>query len=112
MWKSAAVWLNSTTPITTQVVFEGITAQGYYGNMALDDVSFNEGACPATVNCDFEDPMLCGYTQDTSDQFDWTRQKGHTTSVGTGPTNDHTYGTATGQRVEAIRPFTYFNQTD
>lgn len=49
-------------------------------------------------NCDFENPSgLCGYTQDTTDDFDWTRKHGSTSSSGTGPTTDHT--TSTGLNV-------------
>ena len=47
-------------------------------------------------DCDFESPSICGYTQDTTDNFDWTRQFGGTVSVGTGPTVDHTYKTKSG----------------
>lgn len=39
---------------------------------------------------------MCGWTQDKTDQFDWTPKAGHTTSSGTGPSADHTSGTATG----------------
>lgn len=46
--------------------------------------------------CTFEDATLCGYQQDTSDNFDWTRKSGTTGSVGTGPPSDHTYGTSSG----------------
>lgn len=48
------------------------------------------------IQCTFESPNLCGWTQDTTDQFDWTPKAGHTTSSGTGPSADHTSGTATG----------------
>lgn len=48
-------------------------------------------------SCDFEDTKICGYTQAKTDNFDWTRANGVTTSQGTGPTNDHTYGTAQGK---------------
>lgn len=47
-------------------------------------------------DCDFETIDMCGYTQDQSDTFDWTRSYGSTVSIGTGPTADHTYGTKTG----------------
>ncbi|XP_065054237.1 MAM and LDL-receptor class A domain-containing protein 2-like [Rhopilema esculentum] len=46
------------------------------------------------LNCTFENN--CSWTQDTNDDFDWTRHKGKTPSAGTGPTTDHTYGNASG----------------
>lgn len=46
-------------------------------------------------SCDFEQG-LCQYTQDTTDNFDWTRQVGSTSSSNTGPMNDHSYGTRYG----------------
>ena len=66
---------------------------------------------PSTAgNCDFEseDDPLCGYEQDTKystskwgyhytkDDFDWTRNKGNTTSDNTGPSVDHTLNSAEG----------------
>lgn len=39
---------------------------------------------------------MCGYTQDKTDDFDWTRDNGGTTTRGTGPSADHTYGTKEG----------------
>ena len=45
--------------------------------------------------CDFEKD-LCGYTQDKTDTFDWTRYRRSTSSAGTGPTADHTKGTTAG----------------
>ena len=48
--------------------------------------------------CDFEDSKICGYMQDKSDDFDWTRDNGGTTTQGTGPNADHTYGTKEGMR--------------
>ena len=49
-----------------------------------------------TDDCDFESVTICGYTQDKTDNFDWTRDYGGTTSSGTGPAVDHTYKTKTG----------------
>ncbi|CAH1243823.1 PTPRA [Branchiostoma lanceolatum] len=45
--------------------------------------------------CDFE-AGLCQYTQDTADDFDWTRDSGGTPTGRTGPTVDHTTGTSSG----------------
>ena len=46
--------------------------------------------------CNFENAKICGFTQDTTDDFDWTRQKGATKSGNTGPSTDHTLGTGQG----------------
>ena len=45
--------------------------------------------------CDFEHGM-CFYSPDPSADFDWTRNKGETSSVGTGPPYDHTLQTSQG----------------
>ena len=41
------------------------------------------------LNCDFSSGP-CLWTQDKSDQFDWTRKSGATATVNTGPPSDHT----------------------
>lgn len=45
--------------------------------------------------CDFEDGS-CNWQQDTTDDFDWVRQSGHTPNPNTGPESDHTTNTAAG----------------
>lgn len=47
------------------------------------------------TRCNFENG-LCGWTQLTSDDFNWSREQGESTSSGTGPSADHTSGTPTG----------------
>jgi hypothetical protein len=42
-------------------------------------------------SCDFED-NICQWTQDKSDDFDWTRNRALTPLEGTGPHKDHTKG--------------------
>lgn len=49
--------------------------------------------------CDFEDSALCGFTQDKNDSFNWTWKAGETTTSFTGPSADHTEGTATGMAL-------------
>ena len=44
---------------------------------------------------DFEQD-LGGFIQLTDDNFNWTRQQGPTGTVGTGPSQDHTFGSASG----------------
>lgn len=44
-------------------------------------------------SCDFESSAFCGWIQDTyTDDFDWTRHIGETTTGRTGPNSDHTLG--------------------
>ena len=49
--------------------------------------------------CSFEAADICGYqnSYDTTDKFNWLRSNGPTTSIGTGPVADHTYGTVYGK---------------
>jgi len=51
--------------------------------------------CSAYNMCDFE-YGLCGWNQLTSDTFDWQRHRGPTNTYGTGPSQDHTSGSASG----------------
>ena len=70
---------NSAPPPTTSEI------QLYYG--CLENMG--------PWGCDFEDgPKLCkGWRQESEeDDFDWTIAQGMTMSSGTGPTNDHTFG--------------------
>ncbi|XP_072182121.1 MAM and LDL-receptor class A domain-containing protein 1-like [Diadema setosum] len=73
-----------------------------YGDIALDDMLVEYESCSFspdeadpnnqdTVFCDFEYNM-CGWKQDTDDNFDWVRRKGSTPSSNTGPLVDHTTG--------------------
>ncbi|KAH3887677.1 hypothetical protein DPMN_011695 [Dreissena polymorpha] len=60
---------------------------------------FSQGSNTSTTapaDCTFETINICGYIQDKTDVFDWSFQSGGTATTGTGPTNDHTYGTASG----------------
>lgn len=41
--------------------------------------------------CNF-DTSMCGFVQNSGDDFDWTRNQGSTPSGGTGPSADHTSG--------------------
>ena len=49
------------------------------------------------ADCDFESANICNYIQDKTDIFDWSRNSRSTSSGGTGPTSDHTYGTVSGE---------------
>ena len=48
--------------------------------------------CPVPKTATF-DASAQNYVNMKSDDFDWTRQRGSTTSTATGPSSDHTSGT-------------------
>ncbi|KAK2822608.1 hypothetical protein Q5P01_022673 [Channa striata] len=77
-----------------QVVLEA-TVGGEAGDIAIDDISFISGPCPASDLCDFEEGS-CNWQQQTSDDFEWVRQSGITHNPNTGPDSDHTTNTPTG----------------
>ncbi|XP_025084894.1 MAM and LDL-receptor class A domain-containing protein 2-like isoform X1 [Pomacea canaliculata] len=102
-WISATLFLTPQAlsppqyqPTPVQIVFEGVLTESYQGDIALDDIFFNDGNCPTSGICDFESEDLCGYIQETSGAHNWTRQRGHMPGTGTGPATDHTYGTMSG----------------
>lgn len=94
------IWRHATVSITSQnqyqIVFEGVIGKSYRGDIALDDVTLQKGQCPSQSLCTFDDPGLCGWRNVQGDNFDWTRSNSGTSSFGTGPSNDHTYGTDQG----------------
>ncbi|CAF3694948.1 unnamed protein product, partial [Didymodactylos carnosus] len=73
-----------------------VTVPRSSGYMALDDLKFLIGTCPAVTVCDFEDPSICGYQNDITGKFTWKRNSGSTTSSDTGASYDHTYQTNIG----------------
>ncbi|XP_045208516.1 MAM domain-containing glycosylphosphatidylinositol anchor protein 1-like [Mercenaria mercenaria] len=50
------------------------------------------------VKCTF-DAGLCSWHQSVNDNFDWTLISGETPTTNTGPSNDHTLGTAAGKYI-------------
>jgi hypothetical protein len=57
------------------------------GYVALDDLQILNGACLSPVVCDFEDSSICGYQNDATADFTWSRHSGSTSSSATGATN-------------------------
>ncbi|GFR70367.1 MAM and LDL-receptor class A domain-containing protein 2-like, partial [Elysia marginata] len=92
-WLQAAVDVHSTTNF--QVFLKAIRGNSYRGDIAIDDIVLTHNTCPHKALCSFESDM-CGYIQETSDDFDWTRTNRETLSTGTGPKNDHSLSTSQG----------------
>lgn len=84
-----------------QIIFEGVRGSDYQGDISIDDISFTAtvGRCrlsPSNAvpfDCNFESG-ICAWTQSRADRFDWTRHRGSTGSLLTGPSIDHTAGTS------------------
>nr|XP_054756445.1 MAM and LDL-receptor class A domain-containing protein 1-like [Lytechinus pictus] len=95
-----------------QIVFVATVGTSKYASeIAMDDVTLRNGKCQSqgsteaptdwAANCDFESPTdpLCGYTNYNYNKFDWIVHSGSTSTGNTGPSNDHTTGTAAGHYV-------------
>ncbi|XP_071508579.1 MAM and LDL-receptor class A domain-containing protein 1-like [Diadema antillarum] len=77
-----------------EVVFEAEIGSGVRSDIAIDDIEVinANGDCPLeSFQCDF-DSGWCGIKQDTTDNFNFVRKKGSTSSTDTGPSSDHTSG--------------------
>lgn len=96
-WLSASVDLNSYAGGSVQLRFRGVTGTTWQGDMAVDDLSLTTGggggggglSCGATVssfpyNQGFESGWG-DWTDETGDDFDWSRRSGGTPSSNTGP---------------------------
>ncbi|XP_070557625.1 MAM and LDL-receptor class A domain-containing protein 1-like isoform X2 [Ptychodera flava] len=93
-WKMAQITIKRTIPQTRHLIFRGTHGGRIQGDIALDDLTFTEGACPPQdMVCDFEDTAshLCGGRQDSNEDFEWSISGG---SFGSGV--DHTYKTTAG----------------
>ena len=58
----------------------------------------------STLDCDF-DVDLCTWFQGETDDFDWLRNTGSTSSLNTGPNGDHTTGKNELSREKLFRGF-------
>uniref|UniRef100_A0A9J8D591 MAM domain containing glycosylphosphatidylinositol anchor 1 n=2 Tax=Cyprinus carpio TaxID=7962 RepID=A0A9J8D591_CYPCA len=98
-------------PLSYEVSLTPITSYGT-GNTVTRTIQYSEPYTyprPSDHVCGFEDFRICGFSQDRSDMFDWTRQN-HLTqnpkrSVNTGPDTDRS-GTKEGyyMYIETSRP--------
>jgi len=71
----------------------------YRGEIAIDDFLVNSGACPNLNLCDFESADQCGYINDNTAEFQWSREQGMDGNF------DHSYGTGFGHYMRASPPF-------
>ncbi|XP_044084529.1 MAM and LDL-receptor class A domain-containing protein 1 [Neovison vison] len=71
----------------------------------------DEDDCVPELQCNFENG-ICNWEQDTEDDFDWTRKRGPTSTLNTGPMKDNTLGTAKGHYlyIESSEPQVFQNR--
>ncbi|XP_028297170.1 MAM and LDL-receptor class A domain-containing protein 2 isoform X2 [Gouania willdenowi] len=107
-WQKILVWQKSGNqedewyPVHSHVTLQKVhqvileaSVGGEAGDIAIDDISFIHGPCPASDVCDFEEGS-CNWQQETNDDSDWLRNSGVTSNPNTGPAGDHTTSTQTG----------------
>jgi hypothetical protein len=75
--------------INISLIQQGDVSNKYTGYVAVDNVKLLSGYCPVAQFCDFESPDICGYENDPSGDFTWTRNRRGTSSLETGPSYDH-----------------------
>lgn len=61
--------------------------------------------------CNFDSSAICGFTQASNDQFDWSRTSRKSWGSNTGPSFDHTTGNGTGMCVCMSRYIYFFMKT-
>ena len=86
-------------PIRVCVILVLIIRRYFFNIIILSDHLCFSGS---SSTCTFESRSICNYKQDKTDDFDWTWKSGSTTSTGTGPSADHTYGTSKGDHYDEI----------
>ncbi|KAJ8050665.1 MAM and LDL-receptor class A domain-containing protein 2 [Holothuria leucospilota] len=113
VWLNAKVTLQETNEFW--VFLEGIVGKNVTADIAIDDLYIQDLPCsttpappttttlpptyaPDSHDCNFEQG-LCLWHQDKSDDMEWTRKSGSTSSVDTGPSYDHTLGTSAGYYI-------------
>ncbi|RMZ97804.1 MAM and LDL-receptor class A domain-containing 2-like [Brachionus plicatilis] len=96
IWNVAEVSIKTTERY--KIGFQGTVGDNWIGDIAIDDVKIEDRECAPSGFCDFEsEDTLCTWSNvEGEDEFDWEEGNGKTSSFGTGPSIDHTFGTIKG----------------
>ena len=68
--------------------------ESYDGDIAIDDLAYTTSPClvpaPTTddYKCNFEENSICKWQNDATGQFNWSLNKGTTSTILTGPSFD------------------------
>jgi hypothetical protein len=71
-------------PYNFAMKIDGFVGSGWEGDIGVDEIFLSDDECPPQLWCDFE-TSYCGWTNDTTGDFFWTRAQKSTDSAGTGP---------------------------
>jgi len=92
-----------------QIELVGIRGTDDSSGIGIDDIILKgNGSCDgqsgrkSSESCAMEEEGACGFRQDTTDDFDWVFQSGHSSQIG--PRTDVTYNTAYGTYAFAGGP--------
>ncbi|KAJ8340980.1 hypothetical protein SKAU_G00332710 [Synaphobranchus kaupii] len=105
-------WINCQSVSASPQLRKTVISKQINGDSTYRVIQYSEPYTyqrPSDYVCGFEDERICGFTQDRSDVFDWTRQNQLTQnpkrSANTGPDTDRS-GTKEGyyMYIEASRP--------
>ncbi|XP_076828203.1 MAM and LDL-receptor class A domain-containing protein 1-like [Brachyhypopomus gauderio] len=92
------VQVHVTLQEVQQILIEA-SVGGEAGDIAIDDLSFTEGACILPEEfCDFEGAM-CGWTQENDEEFGWIWVSGNDAIISSKPSVDHTTNTGSGHYI-------------
>ena len=75
--------------------FKAVIISKLIGEFSLPTAQATSVPPSAQASCNFDYGLCHGWSQSSSDIFDWTRQRGSTSSSNTGPSSDHTTGNGT-----------------
>lgn len=90
-WFTASVDLSAYTGSIVQLRYKGLTSNSYTSDMAIDDIKISTLPCAGVVTSfpyteSFETDFGI-WSQDLTEDFDWSRNSGSTPSIGTGPSS-------------------------
>ena len=95
-------WVNQSVNLhfesNFEIVLEAQRLKDSDGNVSIDNIVLEENECPESAkSCDFEEPHICGYSNDfTGDNpVTWQWASG-VNNTGNGPSEDHSSGSGEG----------------
>ncbi|KAH9499994.1 hypothetical protein Btru_076122 [Bulinus truncatus] len=92
-------WSQALVPVRTLDSYSlGIKAEvtgGYNGDIGIDDIQFEDGACSSPNECMYEDNNFCDWYEKVGDTIRWSLGS-KATITGSVPSTDHTLNTQNG----------------